>query len=138
MGFAFDDREQLIIFGKEEGRWFANLSELTFIYDKNRDSLLSISKSVIEKTPKSGWKLLLDSLNRLKIMSLPDMSDIPNYELSTDGNGVTIEIASKNRYRVYSYQNPFYYQTKFVEAQNIVRIMELLEREFEFKRRGSI
>jgi hypothetical protein len=133
LGYAGSNNEQLLIIKKDTDRWTANLSHLTFIYSDKGDSIQAISKTSVEKSPKSGWYQLLDSLNKLEIVTLRDMADIPNYETATDGSTITVEIAAKRQYRIYSYQNPYYMQSEFNDAKKIEQVIQFLEREFDFK-----
>jgi hypothetical protein len=134
LGYAGTDKEQLIIIKNDSKQWLSSIHLLTYVYIINRDSLTARSDSINNKVPKIGFARLIDSLNYWKVSSLPDMSDVPNYQTSIDGSAITVEIATKKSYRIYTYQNPYFQQDKFEEARNIERIIEILEREFDFKR----
>lgn len=135
--YALRDKEQLVIIKHTDTSWSAELNTLTFHYSKNNDSILSISKQSISKYPKSGWNSFLLNLNKLDFYTLPDYKQIQNYDTGTDSDAITIEFATKNKYRIYTYIQPSMYTTKFKEAVQIECIMELIEREFEFLRLRS-
>lgn len=133
-GYAFKDKEQLIILKERNSSWSAELHTITFQFSDKYDSVLSITKETIDKNPKSGWKNFMAQLIGLDILTLPDYQKIPNYNLSTDPDGITIEIATAGSYRIYTYPEPSYYKKHFLEAEKIVKIMDLIEDEFSFKR----
>ena len=49
------------------------------------------------------------------------------------GGRPTVEIATKRRYKIYSYYFPKSYSQKFLQAKKMAKIMRLLETEFGFK-----
>jgi len=59
-----------------------------------------LSKKII---PKSNWAELVDSVTKLGVINLPDMS---KYSGASDAFFVVIEIPNKNSYRLYSYVTP--------------------------------
>jgi hypothetical protein len=83
--------------------------------------------------PKSGWKLFMDSLKKLEIASLPDYTRVKGYFLSTDSYGVTIELATKNTYRIYEYPDYERHVEKIPEAGKILKILKLIEDEFKIR-----
>jgi hypothetical protein len=100
---------------------------------KNGDSLDKIkSKKEGLGTPKSGWSSFMNKLFELQILKLPHYSSIPGYyeTLDTDENGYTIEVAEKERYKIYSYPNPKSRQNKFGEAKKMTLMIDLIEKEF--------
>jgi len=130
---ASDDSEQLIGLTNKSSMWTAELYNLKFVYNKNYDSIISINKQGGIKEPKSSWKYVINNLVRLKILKLPDYSTFPNYYVSTDANGATVEISSKNKYRTYSYPNIILYKNKIAEVKNMDDILMFLQDEFNFK-----
>lgn len=132
-GVALSDELQLIYLKKNEDNWTCELYFLKYIFNKNRDSLVSFTKQIEKKVPKSGWEDFIQKLFELKVLVLPDSYQIPNYVICNDGNGITVEIATKNRYKIYNYPC-FTSQNEIWEAKNIELILELLENELDFKR----
>jgi hypothetical protein len=132
-GVALRDSLQLLILKKSDSKWSAELYSLRLNYDKNRDSLVSVTKSVEIKQPVSGWENLADSLAKLDIYTLPDAHEISSYSEGNDGYGVTVEFATKRRYRIYNYPS-FNEQTGVNESRKVEQIIELIEKDFSFKR----
>lgn len=135
IGYAYSsDREDLIVLTKENDKWSATIDSLKYNYDPVKDTLISIdrvSKSVI---PVNGWKVLINELMESKILTLPDMSSIENYPLSYDGNWLGVEFADCKKYRYYSYQDPWGYESLHWQAKYAVQISSIIEREFGFIR----
>lgn len=102
-------------------------------YDKKHDSILSISRLSKKVLPKTGWKDFILKINKLKVQSLPNYSTINYYSVCSDGDGVTIEVATVNKYRIYNYPC-FESNAQIWQAGNISKIMNLIENEFNFKR----
>jgi hypothetical protein len=125
-------REQLIDLQKINTTWHANIYTLVYNYDSN-NALVSINKSIKQIKPKSGWNYFIDSLTKLKLLILPDMSAIKGYQLGFDGRSVTVEVATPNLYRIYSYWEPGE-KSEFWQARNIEFISKFLEKEFGFIR----
>jgi hypothetical protein len=132
-GVALMDKLQLLIMKKSESKWSAKFYTLGLNYDKNRKSLVSVTKSSEAKQPASGLGKLIDSLFKLDILTLPDSQSINGYGDCNDGNGVTIETSSVNNYRIYNYPC-FNNQDGILQAKKIKQIMDLIEKEFYFSR----
>ena len=132
-GQSFSDSVQLVIFKRDQLRWSCEFYDLAFRYEKRRDSIIGIGQKMEKKNPRSGWKDFISKLNKLKIVELPDASQLPNYALCQDGDGVTIEISTQRRYRIYNY-SCFASNEGIWQAKNIEKFMELIEYEFNFKR----
>jgi hypothetical protein len=128
------NKEQLVILRNLEGKWTAELYSLIYNYDLVTNKLVSISKFVQFKIPKSGWQLFISQLFALDISILPDMEEIDNYQIGYDGKTVTIEIANETGYRSYSYWEAYAYQDLIPEAKKVELISKLLEKELDFKR----
>ena len=128
------NKEQLVILRNVRDRWTAELYSLTYNYDSITNKLISISKIVYPKIPKSGWKSFISQLFALDISYLPDMEEFDNYQIGYDGKTVAIEIANETSYRSYSYWEANTYQNSIPEAKKVVLISELLEKELDFKR----
>lgn len=83
-------------------------------------------------TPKSGWDKFINELLSLKIMTLPNMDDIPGLQDNwTDGVTYNIEIATKKRYRFYSYHLPDKFEDNFWQAKNMTEILSLISTELK-------
>jgi hypothetical protein len=132
-GVALKDKLQLLIMKKSDSKWSAKFYSLELNYDKNRNTLVSVSSNVESKEPISGWSNLADSLYNLNILTLPDSQSINGYGNCNDGDGVTIETATIKSYRIYNYPC-FLNQDGIEQAKKIELIMELIEKELRFRR----
>lgn len=83
--------------------------------------------------PKSGWDSFTKKIFGLGIITLPDFSDIPDYDPATDGNAIDVEIATKEYYRIYTYLQPRTKKRDIKEANTLEIILKLIEIEFDFK-----
>jgi hypothetical protein len=82
-----------------------------------------------KKIPKSGWTLFNESIFSLGIMTLPDFSELPIYDVPSDGFYLDVEVATTTNYRIYTYGIP-YKSEGIAEVSNIINIMKLIESEF--------
>jgi hypothetical protein len=83
------NKEQLVILRNARDKWTAELYSLTYNYDSITNKLISISKIVYPKIPKSGWKSFITQLFALDISYLPDMEEFDNYQIGYDINSET-------------------------------------------------
>ena len=134
LGYAFKDSSQLIVLSNSKGKWIGQVYSLVYEMNSKGDSITNIMKEVKLAEPKSGWKYLIEKLFILNILTLPDYHSIHGYYQGADGDAVVIEVSTKNRYRIYAYHEPNTVRTKFSQAENVEKILELLEREFQFRR----
>ncbi|MEJ0101423.1 MAG: hypothetical protein WDO19_02205 [Bacteroidota bacterium] len=128
------DTSKLFIFTITED---SSVTGKLYTYILSYDSLWNPSgtayKTIKVLTPSSGWNLFLDSLKRMEIYDLPHYQKLNGYYVSSDTYGVTVEIAAKNRYRIYHYPNYSDYKDKIDAAGKMYKIMQLLEQEFNVK-----
>ncbi|AEV98040.1 hypothetical protein A4D02_14620 [Niastella koreensis] len=91
-------------------------------------------KKLRKVSPRSGWRVLIDSLFKLGIVTLPHDTAITGYscEGGTDGISYDFEIATSTGYRFYRYDNPAKCDN-FWQPGNVLQIASLLENEFDFK-----
>jgi hypothetical protein len=79
-----------------------------------------------EVRPKSGWKNFIDSLTAFNLMTLPDMDKVPDLKTTwLHSTSHIIEIAGKNFYRIYKYEDPQEFEDKFWQAEKMARISGL-------------
>jgi hypothetical protein len=125
-------RESLVILTNDGKGWMAELSNVHYHYSENM-KVDSITREVINAIPKSGWINFINELFDLKILTIEDNYKIPGFEYSVpnDGCGIGIEVATKNVYRFYSYDNPSLYDEKHWQAANVIAIQNLLYEEFD-------
>jgi hypothetical protein len=123
-------KKHLIVLKRNSGVWHGEF--YTYKYYLSTNTIGEKSKNNV--TPKSGWNHFVKELFGLKIISLPNGLEIPGLGGGEDGASYNIEVATKNLYRYYSYWSPKSTENKFWQAKNMVQIIKLLEREFNFKR----
>lgn len=124
--------ESVVIIKRSSGKWSGEVYDLLYRFDSTGTSILDFKKSIKPVVPKSGWQPFMDSLYVLKILTLPDKEKVPGYEAGYDGEFITVEIATKNLYRVYAYQSPEKFQDSTWQARNMVLIIRMLHDELEF------
>lgn len=131
-GYLRYDSTQLLVITNDRVQTFGSLYKYTPPYDLAEDSTIRISGRFISLRPKKDWKTVIDSLMSLGIRSLPDYEKL-KYDLDTDPYGVTVEVAVKNKYRIYYYPDYQIQAKKVPEAKKMLDIMKFLEREFDIK-----
>jgi hypothetical protein len=128
-GYTIKDTGQLFILTNKNSKWSAELIRFNyFFFEKGA----SIGKSSVFKEPHSGWYSFTKNLFQLQVTDLPDYHSIRNYDLPTDGDGLEVEYANGNKYRMYSYGVPDMYMKEIPEAGKVMQILELIESEFDF------
>jgi len=126
------DGIEIIEIENKGSKWRAAYTQFKFYNDKT----LCVNSVVKEESvgiPKSGWKELINKLDKLGINKLKKYNKIPGYVLdSGDGDQLTIEIASDSVYQYYPY--PFFrnYYNKLEDVIAVKEIIELLNEEFGF------
>lgn len=134
--YSFKDTSQMLVLKKVNNNWVSNIYTIFFKSDTSQfetiDTLISKQSNLI---PKSGWKIFTDNLFDLKIKDLPDMDSLPGNEFDIiEGNVFSVEVATKNKYRLYTYVNPYEFEKIWWQAKNMENILQLIEKEFNFKR----
>lgn len=125
--FALVREKKLLVITNKDNNWTATVYNLQVDWDGETETLLS--KKVKQVKPKSGWAIFSKKLLDLKVLTLPDQDDLPNYHQGMDGRTYNFEVATKNQYRFYSYWVPQAFQEEFWQAKNIVNILKLFEQE---------
>lgn len=86
-------------------------------------------------TPTCGWTQFMDTLNKLNITKLPTIEVIPKYMEKNEKNGydydnvlltVSVEVATKNNYRFFQYNN--FKKYKDIDEVNNMYLFELFQR----------
>ena len=127
--YALYKGKELYNIKNKNGKWSAEFYKMmTERNEEGEDSI--VSKEIKNVTPTSGWDSLLTNLVNLKIVTLPNMDNIPGLvDMIDDGVDFNIEIASKYQYRFYGYHSPEYFQDKFWQAKNMTQIVKLIREE---------
>lgn len=103
-GYTLSHLIQGIILKRSSLGWSGQLIYLTSNYSESNDSLVSISRKTKNVMPKCGWNSFIRQLLALGVLTLRDDTEIQDYESCNDGDGLLIEIATRNKYRIYRYQ----------------------------------
>ncbi len=139
------DETRIVSLINNNNQWKAEISYLrvslnpNFNQESNRNywEKYDYWRLVEYKDPISGWEKFIEKLFGLDVLKLSTYDRLPgidtNYYAPTDGCGVGIEIATKNVYRRYNYDNPDDYADKYNEARRIISILKLLNYEFGIK-----
>ena len=125
--FALVRERKLVIITNKDTTWTATVYDLQVDWDGRTETILS--KKIRQVTPKSGWAHFSKKLLDLKVLTLPNQFDIPNYGGGHDGRTYNVEVATKNQYRFYGYWEPQEYQDKFWQAKNMTSILSWFEDE---------
>ncbi|MFL5741355.1 MAG: hypothetical protein ACJ75B_14115 [Flavisolibacter sp.] len=122
---------QVIVLVNSGKGWSGNLYDFKYTRVNNQkvDKVMG-SRSPMD-TPISGWDKMLNNLYDLDILTLRDYSSIPNYDVATDvDQGYAVELAGINKYRSYTYPQPEAMQKSVPEAEKMLEIIQLLDKEF--------
>jgi len=124
----------LIEIKHDSSKWNANLYTMYVDFNANNLSETITKFEKIEITPKrNDWNFIVDSLYQLKFDVLPTDEVIPNYYEDNSGYNLTtysFEYATKRQYRFYQYNYPAQKSNEFWQAENVLKIFELLDDEF--------
>ncbi len=132
--FECADTSNIISISKTGGKWRAVFHFFKFTFDEDQEPK-SVSHWKEEGMPKSGWVKFSDSLLKTGIIDLPDYSTFKSYPVfATDEEGVKVEIASANIYKLYHY--PALQSHTYIKEgpAKLDEAIKLIEREFKFKR----
>lgn len=133
--YAADDSGQLVLLKYQNDRWSGRLC--TYIFPNSNAGQEDTVATFTNGFPKSGWGSLLSQLHKLDIFVLPDMDKINHDIVIVHGDAITVEYATKSKYRLYQYVNPRRYQDKWKEARMMENILQVIENEFGFERFGK-
>lgn len=124
---------QVVDLKKNQGVWKAESHNMQL--DLINDTIQPVNIKSNPAFPKSGWESFTSKLFSLNILNLPDDSEIKDYHLNnaTDASFITVEIATINKYKIYSYTEP-YVHLEFLEARSMENIIKLIDEELGLKR----
>ncbi|MBX3257333.1 MAG: hypothetical protein KF862_24625 [Chitinophagaceae bacterium] len=135
----YGGKQHCLRFFYERDVWQGELFTIRYMRPKDERSEWAMSKIIEKKAPKSGWENFLKTSIELNILDLPDCYTIPEYGYSTGFSSfVCFEISTKKSYRFYSYIEPNSFRKEIKEADDIERILNLIQSEFDFKMLASI
>lgn len=104
---------------------------------KTLKETITRSKTTDLKPLSTSWEKLADSLKFYQADILPTDDQIPGYYDNYSGYGnnnmtFSFEYATKESYRFYQYNDIYRVPDKFWQPQNVINILNLLEREFQW------
>jgi hypothetical protein len=128
--YALLTNRELIVIKRTNGKWAADHYNLEVGWDAFKNTEKIKATEVKAVTPKSGWNNFINELLSLKIMTLPNMDDIPGLvDGWTDGVTYNVEIATNRQYRFYGYHLPDKFEDEFWQARNMTLILSLISTE---------
>jgi hypothetical protein len=130
--YSLVTKRELIIIKKVKNQWTGMYYKMEVDWNpfKYTETITNRKSEFI--TPSFGWDNFTKKLFDLKIMTLPNMADIPGLINDwDDGSTYNIEVATKNQYRFYSYHEPDKFEGKYWQAKKIVEILKLVSGEFK-------
>ncbi|MBI5857226.1 MAG: hypothetical protein HZB42_06215 [Sphingobacteriales bacterium] len=121
----------LVTLWNQQNIWNAEVRRIGDNYTDKNLQIHPVLQRIECKIPRSGWRVFLNKLFKLKVLSLEDNGRIPgfNYYVPADGCIMAVEIATKNVYRFYSYENPDMYEDKYWQGKNVLAILRLINKE---------
>ncbi len=121
---------ELLVLKYTNGKWKGEHFEMLVKWDADKNVETVTGSKINSVTPKSGWESFIHRLLDLKIMTLPNMDNIPGLvDNWTDGVNYNIEVATKKQYRFYGYHLPEKFEDRFWQAKNITEILALISTE---------
>ncbi|HMU46025.1 MAG TPA: hypothetical protein PKC72_06635 [Chitinophagaceae bacterium] len=138
-GCALESRWWMIIFNHDKHKWVAEIFLVKDRFNLVEEKIDSASRTIKYDKPKSGWVNFINKLFELKLLTIEHETIIPKKEYNSpaDGCGISFEVATKNSYRHYSYNNPELQSNKFWQIKNMIAIEKLLYNEFEELRKAQ-
>jgi len=130
--YSFDNRIQIIQIKNKKSNWKGEYISLEQNFDPN-GVVLNTSKKTTPILHKINWKNFVDSITSLNILTLKASYLIPGYVSANDGNFVIVEIATTNKYRIYTYTDINYNAKAFWQAKNMTEIIKLIESQLGIK-----
>ena len=126
--------QQVIIIKRENNKWESKFIEYEPIYYNNYmyDSVLYMKSKECIVIPKTGWKSFISKLFNFEINDLSDQTKIKNYDHPNDGGNLVVEIATRKKYRLYTYHQPDS-NNAIKEARLMSSILDLLSKELNVK-----
>jgi hypothetical protein len=121
------DTAQMVRITNNHHKWSGSL--FTYSFTEKND----VIKSVVYKQPLIGWNIFISELVHMGLFTLPDADEIEDYVFATDASRILVEIAGKNMYRLYTYDEPRLQKSTVVQAKQIEKILAFIEKQFQFK-----
>lgn len=130
--YAYRSTLQVIDLKKDAIKWEGEYHSMEI--DLIKDTFQAVNIKTQQIHPKSGWDSFTKNLFSLNILNMPHQSELSGYGGGdADGTSITVEVATKKSYRIYSYTDPMVH-LEFPQAATMEKIMELIEDELDVKR----
>lgn len=128
LSYSFTLRQQLVVIKSQRGTTTGCFYDFEPQLNSSGDSLDSFRITRVPKYPNSSLSYFLDTLYVYRILTLPGYEKSEKYLDSTHPNEMTVEVATKNKYRLYQYPIPTYQLSG--DARTIKDILKLITNEF--------
>jgi len=132
--YGLSKERDLLIIRNQNGNWAGQFFNIVVTKDNtgNTFELQNVTQNAV--FPKSGWNRFTTTLLNLGIATLPSMNSIENLKWGGgDGNVYSVEIATKEYYRFYWYEEPLKYAQTYWQAKNMDLILQLIENELSVR-----
>ncbi|MBC7651523.1 MAG: hypothetical protein H7101_07230 [Deinococcales bacterium] len=133
--YEYDNYKKNTLVLKKDKEWVAEWHTRISKID-NEGNIISRNRTIETSTPKMGWNMFMDSLFKLKILTLPSQSELPDKYMYYNTNTILVEIADRHHYRFYYYTGHEHNINLLKEAKAMDEILNLIESELGFKRTG--
>ena len=133
--YVYNSTMQVTDLKISNGNWSGEVHNMNLGFIDYKTEVTNINTTKV--FPKSPWNIFIGKLFSLDILDMPDDSELSDYHSSTDASFVIVEIATKERYKIYSYSEP-YMHLEFPSATKMENILKLIEEELGVKRHGKL
>lgn len=128
--YSLTDVRKLVILKCRKNRWNAEYYYVhaDWKYQSLRDSVTSYTHR--NMVPASGWNVFSKTLLSHQILTLPDLFSINNKNITfTDGLSCNIEVATKNKFRFYTYTYAPSLAKDYWQAKDFFEALDLVNKE---------
>jgi len=136
--YSIYPERKVVILKYNNSVWTATLykMKLDTDIDNYRDTLKTLKQFIsVEKEdliPKNNWSSFINKLLTLKILNLPIVDELKGCTSEVDdGVEYLVEVASRNKYRFYTFANPETVKNDCWQAQNMIEILNLIDNELK-------
>lgn len=136
--------DRFVVLTNNGQEWHAEISKInTNVREGYEDSVnvgfwtqYYLTRTIEHTSPKSGWNNFIKKLFKLGVLVLPDQDKIEGFKerFVFDGVGVSVEVATKNVYRLYGYVDPDLYFDKHWQMKNITEVLKLVDEELSLEK----
>lgn len=125
-----DGSHLLLILKRTANKW--NMKAYKYLADYTNQNPEIISYKKISAQPKNSWDLIINAVDKIKILEVKDFREIENYDYnSTHPAHYTFEVATCSSYRYFEIPDPEKNRS-VPEAKKVLEFVNLLQSEIEF------